>query len=209
MEEAYTALYQEFLRLQALCLKQADMLQRLTQALRRQQGLPPVSNGDLEDLVSIPIQCTDDESPAYPEGHAQAAPMQTLALHSRGDPAISPIAGAMDRLQLNPALGEANLNSHDETVSMGSTRQKGTLEPSILEDLRQAEQRWHSSQPPKQTRRPWSSSFMNSEMLSQAGGLLMSGVTLQSQVCEFCHAVFPGHTTTRGEFLRHLTTHTT
>ncbi|XP_036415823.1 uncharacterized protein zgc:113184 isoform X2 [Colossoma macropomum] len=162
MEEAYTALYQEFLRLQALCLKQAEMLQRLTEALRRQQG----------------------------------------------DTEISPIAGAMDRLQLDPTWREANLNSHDETVSVDSTRQKGTLEPSILEELRQAEQRWHSSQPPKPTQRPWSSSFMNSEMLSQAGGLLMSGVTLQSQVCEFCHAVFPGHTTTRGEFLRHLTTHT-
>ncbi|KAL7837554.1 hypothetical protein SRHO_G00272650 [Serrasalmus rhombeus] len=203
MEEAYTALYQEFLRLQALCLKQADMLQRLTEALRRQQGLPPVSNEDLEDLVSIPIQCTDDEN------LAQAAQMQTFAPHSGGDAAISPIAGAMDRLQLNPTWREANLNSHDETVSVGPTRQKGALEPSILEELRQAEHRWHSSQPPKQTRRPWSSSFMNSEMLSQAGGLLMSGVTLQSQVCEFCHAVFPGHTTTRGEFLRHLTTHTT
>lgn len=38
MEEAYTALYQEFLRLQLLCLKQAKMLQHLTEALRRQQG---------------------------------------------------------------------------------------------------------------------------------------------------------------------------
>lgn len=38
MEEAYTALYQEFLRLQLLCLKQAEMLQHLTEALRRQQG---------------------------------------------------------------------------------------------------------------------------------------------------------------------------
>lgn len=38
MEEAYTALYQEFLRLQLLCLKQAEMLQQLIEALRKQQG---------------------------------------------------------------------------------------------------------------------------------------------------------------------------
>ncbi|KAF4093806.1 hypothetical protein AMELA_G00005930 [Ameiurus melas] len=56
-------------------------------------------------------------------------------------------------------------------------------------------------------KRPWSSSFLTSEMLSEAGGMLMSRITLHSQVCEFCHAVFPGHTTTRGDFLRHLTTH--
>lgn len=41
MEEAYTALYQEFLRLQLLCLKQAEMLRQLTEVLRRQQGMFP------------------------------------------------------------------------------------------------------------------------------------------------------------------------
>lgn len=42
---------------------------------------------------------------------------------------------------------------------------------------------------------------------NQSGGLLMSDVALQSHVCDFCQAVFPGDTTTRGEFLRHLHTH--
>lgn len=42
---------------------------------------------------------------------------------------------------------------------------------------------------------------------SQSDGLLMSDVAFQSHVCEFCQAVFPGDTTTRGEFLRHLCTH--
>lgn len=44
---------------------------------------------------------------------------------------------------------------------------------------------------------------------SLVGGVLMSDVALQSHVCEFCQAVFPGDTTTRGEFLRHLYTHVT
>lgn len=47
------------------------------------------------------------------------------------------------------------------------------------------------------------------DFLSQCDGLLMSDVALQSHVCEFCQAVFPGDTTTRGEFLRHLYTHIT
>lgn len=44
---------------------------------------------------------------------------------------------------------------------------------------------------------------------SQADGILMSDVALQSQICDFCQAVFPGDTSTRGDFLRHLYTHIT
>lgn len=47
------------------------------------------------------------------------------------------------------------------------------------------------------------------DFLNQSGGLLMSDVALQSLTCEFCQAVFPGDSTTRGEFLRHLYTHVT
>lgn len=39
MEEAYNELYQQFLRLRSLCLKQAALLQQLTTALQKQQGL--------------------------------------------------------------------------------------------------------------------------------------------------------------------------
>ncbi len=45
------------------------------------------------------------------------------------------------------------------------------------------------------------------DCLSESDGMLMSDVALQSHVCEFCQAVFPGDSTTRGEFLRHLYTH--
>lgn len=38
MEEAYTELYREFLQLRLLCLKQAALLNKLTEKLRTQQG---------------------------------------------------------------------------------------------------------------------------------------------------------------------------
>lgn len=44
---------------------------------------------------------------------------------------------------------------------------------------------------------------------SQPDGMLMSDVALQSHICDFCQAVFPGDTSTRGDFLRHLYTHIT
>lgn len=39
MEEAYIELYQEFLRLRSLCLKQAALLHELTTALQKEKGL--------------------------------------------------------------------------------------------------------------------------------------------------------------------------
>ncbi|XP_060766750.1 uncharacterized protein zgc:113184 isoform X2 [Neoarius graeffei] len=208
MEEAYTALYQEFLRLQLLCLKQAKMLQHLTEALRRQQGVAPVFNGNVEDLYSEPVQYRHDGFTCA-EGRAQAARAYTCAaqthtpaLHPAGDSVVSPLAGDLNRLHMEPVQEKVEIKG----ATSGSEQCK-TEEHSILDELRQIEQHWHSSQTHKQQRRPWSSSFLTSEMLSDAGGMLMSRVTLHSQVCEFCHAVFPGHTTTRGDFLRHLTTH--
>lgn len=50
---------------------------------------------------------------------------------------------------------------------------------------------------------------LGGDFFCQASGALMSDVALQSHICDFCQAVFPGHTTTRGEFLRHLDTHVT
>ena len=47
------------------------------------------------------------------------------------------------------------------------------------------------------------------DLRTLSDGMLMSDVALQSNVCEFCQAAFPGDTTTRGEFLRHLYTHIT
>ncbi|KAE8298740.1 hypothetical protein D5F01_LYC03244 [Larimichthys crocea] len=63
MEEAYSELYQQFLHLRSLCLRQAALLHKLTTALQKQQG-STVSNGELSDLMSIPVQCTQ-ELPKY------------------------------------------------------------------------------------------------------------------------------------------------
>lgn len=37
MEEAYSELYQQFLRLQSLCMRQAVLLHKLTEALQKQK----------------------------------------------------------------------------------------------------------------------------------------------------------------------------
>nr|XP_054606079.1 uncharacterized protein zgc:113184 isoform X2 [Nothobranchius furzeri] len=52
-------------------------------------------------------------------------------------------------------------------------------------------------------------SYQVDDLLNQAGAAMMSDVVLHSHVCEFCQAVFPGDSTTSGEFLRHLHTHIT
>ncbi|XP_055016599.1 uncharacterized protein zgc:113184 isoform X2 [Boleophthalmus pectinirostris] len=48
-----------------------------------------------------------------------------------------------------------------------------------------------------------------SHHLPTPGGMMISDVTLQSHLCEFCQAVFPANTTTRGQYLQHLYTHIT
>ncbi|KAM4741847.1 uncharacterized protein FYW61_003155 isoform 2-T3 [Anableps anableps] len=59
MEEAYSELYQEFIRLRSLCLRQAAMLHQLTAALQKQQGdfVPEVA---VSSLISIPVQCSHE-----------------------------------------------------------------------------------------------------------------------------------------------------
>uniref|UniRef100_A0A673H865 Uncharacterized LOC107737353 n=1 Tax=Sinocyclocheilus rhinocerous TaxID=307959 RepID=A0A673H865_9TELE len=189
MEEAYAALYQEFVRLQSLCLKQAAIIQHLSDTIQRQQGLATAPTRNFEK----PCQCTEEKS-----GHrAHAAePGNDLSHIDRG----------LDKLHLNLDMPDQKQDNHDKAVFHYPVK---TAENSARDDLRRVEQHYYANQTSQRLRRPWSSSFLDSELVSQAGGLFMSGVTLQSRVCEFCHAVFPGHTSTRGEFLRHLTTHMT
>uniref|UniRef100_A0A8C8DT03 Uncharacterized protein n=1 Tax=Oryzias sinensis TaxID=183150 RepID=A0A8C8DT03_9TELE len=118
MEEAYQELYQQFLRLRSLCLKQAAMLHQLTTALQKHQGLCSCSPRGLFPDFSLKI--------------------------------------------------------------------------------------WRSS---AWTQLITSDPYLVNECLSPSGGALLSEVALQSHVCEFCQAVFPGETSTRGDFLRHLHTH--
>ncbi|KAJ8260172.1 hypothetical protein GJAV_G00177920 [Gymnothorax javanicus] len=138
------------------------------------------------------------------------------------------IAGRLNKLRLSP--GEQREGKGAQTRKTATT---GPLAPPCLnkdmaaptgpEDTRRLEQQLRelfykavggindfdvADSTTKKRKLLWKfSSFLDSEMLSQAGGLMMSDVALQSQVCEFCHAVFPGNTTTQGDFLRHVTTH--
>ncbi|CAM4733072.1 unnamed protein product [Leuciscus chuanchicus] len=198
MEEAYTALYQEFVRLQSLCLKQAAMLQHLSDTVQRQQ-----------ESASL-CQCTAKETGRQPhpaESHeSQRHPTETHILNPQTAHDLSHIDRGLDQLHLNLDMSDQKRGSHDNVVFHNPVK---TAENSAWDDLRKVEQHYYANQTSQRLRRPWSSSFLDSELVSQAGGLFMSGMTLQSQVCEFCHAVFPGHTSTRGEFLRHLTTHMT
>ncbi|XP_056131037.1 TRAF family member-associated NF-kappa-B activator [Lampris incognitus] len=218
MEEAYTELYCEFLRLRSLCLKQAALLQQLTKAMQKEQG-NFVGSGGLSDMDSIPVQY-NQESPKHlhevPEP-LKATAQNLTALHETS--CISKGAGTFSGL-LAKDMGTLNLEQRKEDgkveckalpfLALDSPEGGGALGSS------------HFSQSPRQVGYPvreatpktckmaWShSSFLDGEFLIQTDGVLMSELPLQSQVCEFCQAVFPGDTTTRGEFLRHLSTHIT
>ncbi|XP_016335214.1 uncharacterized protein LOC107683652 [Sinocyclocheilus anshuiensis] len=208
MEEAYAALYQEFVRLQSLCLKQAAIIQHLSDTIQRQQGLATAPTRNFEK----PCQCTEEKSGhrAHAAEHHEQEPLRDPngphILGSQTGNDLSHIDRGLDKLHLNLDMPDQKQDNHDKAVFHYPVK---TEENSAWDDLRRVEQHYYANQTSQRLRRPWSSSFLDSELVSQAGGLFMSGVTLQSQVCEFCHAVFPGHTSTRGEFLRHLTTHMT
>ncbi|KAL0978223.1 hypothetical protein UPYG_G00167670 [Umbra pygmaea] len=245
MEEAYAQLYREFLQLRSLCLKQAALLQQLTETLRRQQ-VPP-GTGEPRTMP-IPIQCSQEGAGdilALPE--ASVVPTHkpaTLPEHPWGTkytPATLPehpgvpkhkptihhgingpsrdvgslsdlLAGGFGRLRLD----FAQPGTEQEVLKAAPTRPQELpdgngkrVAPPASRDSKQASQFWGDDKTREMFRMPSEiGSFMNSEFMNQTGAMmLMSDVALQSQVCDFCHAVFPGHTTTRGDFLRHLHTH--
>ncbi|NP_001018552.1 uncharacterized protein isoform X1 [Danio rerio] len=201
MEEAYAALYQEFVRLQSICLKQAAMLQHLSEALQRQQGSATAS---ARNFVN-PCQCAGKNTYQQTQCHeSQRHPAGENLLEPQTTNYLGKIDEGLDKLHLNMDVLDQKQAVHDKAVFHNPAQMPAS---SAWDDLRKAEEQYYDNQTLQKLRRPGSSSFLDSELLSHAGGLIMSGVTLQSQVCEFCHAVFPGHTTTRGEFLRHLTTH--
>ncbi|XP_041945901.1 uncharacterized protein zgc:113184 isoform X2 [Alosa sapidissima] len=216
MEDAYTALYQEFLRLRSICFKQATMLQHLTEVLNNQQG----GIGDSENLVSMPAQCSQGDlinfcSDAHELLLRRPLDQSAETNTTRGGGGVTAVllTSGMDQLHLARPQHQASLGAGAVAGLEGPSTSPGVIPsrapPSIIGDLKRAEQQWAENNPAR-ARRPWSSSsFLNSEWMSLTGGRVMSRVTVESQVCEFCQAVFPGHTTTRGEFLRHLTSHIT
>ncbi|XP_040889184.1 uncharacterized protein zgc:113184 [Toxotes jaculatrix] len=217
MEDAYNELYQQFLRLRSLCMRQAALLHQLTAALQKQQGAT-VPNGDLSEMMSIPVQCSQ-EIPEY--FHEKPQPL-TVAAHR---PEAQ--CGVSTHLSRNDGTFSDLLTEDMSKLCMDLPLQRkedGKLEQKAASPLTLDPLRWQgafstdsknpdhpcSDRTPYTLRMPASDSpTLLADFLSPSGGLLMSDVALQSHVCDFCQAVFPGDTTTRGEFLRHLHTHIT
>ncbi|XP_023142943.1 uncharacterized protein zgc:113184 [Amphiprion ocellaris] len=213
MEDAYNELYQQFLCLRSLCLRQASLLHQLTAALQKQQGAC-VPNGELSDMMSIPVQCTR-EVPVYPLEKPQ------LLTAATQNPAAQ---GGIDRLSRNVATFSDLLAEDMSKLCVDMTSVKAEQTATFLLTLDSSRCHEPSSSEPENPGRnhpgghralgtamaPLTNSpSLAADSMSQPGGPLMSDVALQSHVCEFCQAVFPGDTTTRGEFLRHLYTHVT
>ncbi|XP_070759239.1 uncharacterized protein [Enoplosus armatus] len=217
MEEAYSELYQQFLQLRSLCLKQAALLHQLTTALQKQEGAT-VSNGELNDMMSIPIQCSQ-EIPAYlhekpkpltATAHNPAAPCGCL---SRNVGTVSDLlAEDMSKLCVEMPRQRKEARKLEQKVapllSLDSLRWQGTSS-SASKSLSQADHPGGDRTMHTVRMSATDGPSLVDDFLSPSDGLLMSDVALQSHVCEFCQAVFPGDTTTRGEFLRHLYTHVT
>ncbi|XP_041834083.1 uncharacterized protein zgc:113184 isoform X1 [Melanotaenia boesemani] len=204
MEEAYAELYQEFIRLRSLCLRQAALLHQLTTALQKQHGAS-VPNGEGNEMISIPVQCTNE---------------MPVCLYKTCD---------ADHLSKNGATASCLLAENMSKLSVDEPFQRWQdlkaekIDPFML-TLESSKHHGGSScksKTPGQNRPGEDRTLFNvrmpvtdgtsltGDLLSCSGGALLSDVALQSHVCEFCHAVFPGDTTTGGEFLRHLHTHVT
>uniref|UniRef100_UPI0037E759CB uncharacterized protein n=1 Tax=Semicossyphus pulcher TaxID=241346 RepID=UPI0037E759CB len=219
MEEAYSELYEQYLRLRSLCLRQAALLHQLTTALQKQQG-STVPNGE-SDMMSIPIQCTQ-EIPACLLGNVQpltAKRNNPAAQCGVGGPSRNVgifsdlLAEDMSKLCVDmppQRKEEGNLEQKvAPLISLDSYSRWQGAPFNVTKNLGQADhlcgdRTMHTAAMPV-TDNP----NLVCDFLNPSGGMLMSDVALHSHVCEFCQAVFPGDTTTRGEFLRHLHTHVT
>ncbi|XP_054640792.1 uncharacterized protein zgc:113184 [Dunckerocampus dactyliophorus] len=176
MEEAYMQLYQEFVNLRSLCLRQAALLHHLMAALQKEKGAP---HGDLS------VQCIQK----FPVP-LQGPPITELHPAAQCDVNMSHLLSEdMSKLCLKVPDGKAEQNTSSNQSSCHSSA------------VNSHQDSMTTSLPDRQ--------FLDYDLPSLSGRLLMSDVALQSNVCDFCQAVFPGHTTTRGEFLQHLHNHVT
>lgn len=204
-------------------MKQAAMLQQLTSALQKQQGAS-VPTADVSELMSIPVQCSN-AIPVYPHETPQSVP---------STPQNPEEQCGFDRISRNVGIFSNLLAEDMSKLSMDipCQRKEGLkVDPKppflfTLESLKSHGALSNESVHQKQNPPCEGGTFHRIQMpvtngpfpgvvggcgddLCQSGGMLMSDVALQSHVCEFCEAVFPGDSTTRGEFLRHLYTHVT
>ncbi|XP_061641718.1 uncharacterized protein zgc:113184 [Phyllopteryx taeniolatus] len=189
MEAAYRELYQEFVRLKSLCLRQAALLHRLMTTLQEAKG---ASNGDLsaKRIQEIPVHFQGNTISAHnptAQSDLYARPPNENTSHLLAeDMSKLSMKASYDKAQQKMSLAQDSLTNRFscDPPSEGGSHQNSRMS---LSDCQ----------------------FLGFDLPSLPGRLLMSDVTLQSHVCDFCQAVFPGHTTTRGEFLQHLHNHVT
>lgn len=215
MEEAYSELYRQFLQLRSLCLRQAALLHQLSAALQKQQG-GTVPNGDLGEMTSIPVQCTQ-EIPAYLQEKPQ--PLTARGHSSEAQCGIS--RPSQNAGTFSDLLAEDMSKLYVDVPCQ--RKEDGNLEQKVAPLKSLDPSRWQGASSGVSGNAGRADHLSGDRMMhmmlttdgpSQVGaclslsdGMLLSDVALQSHVCEFCQAVFPGDTTTRGEFLRHLYTH--
>ncbi|KAM7401930.1 hypothetical protein PAMP_017207 [Pampus punctatissimus] len=153
--------------------------------------------------MSIPVQCTQ-EIPVFlheeaTKAHKPAAKCDVDPLPRNAGNFSDLLAEDMSKLCMNVAHQRKDdgkiEQKHLLTLDLSNARQAG--QPGGDSTL-------HAARAPMTD-----SPSLVGPHLDQSDGLLMSDVVLQSHVCDFCQAVFPGDTTTGGEFLRHLYTHVT
>ncbi|XP_061584274.1 uncharacterized protein zgc:113184 [Cololabis saira] len=218
MEEAYNELYQQFLLLRSICLRQAALLHQLTAAPQKQQGAS-VTNGEVSDMSSIPVQCTNEipvclsEEPELlmPGAQDPAALCNTDHRYRNVETGFGLLTENMSKLNVETSSQRKQDGKTEKInplfLTLGSSRCNGAS--STQSKPHHPAEGWalYNVKMPL-THSP----HVACDFRSLSGTItapLMSEVALQSHVCEFCQAVFPGDATTRGEFVRHLCTHVT
>ncbi|XP_053300632.1 uncharacterized protein zgc:113184 [Pleuronectes platessa] len=212
MEEAYSELYQQFLRLRSLCLRQAALLHQLTTALQKQQGAT-VPNGELSYMLSIPFQGSQAIPVLIPEKLQPMKEAPKCCDHqvSRNVYTFSDLlVEDMSKLCMDLPLRSEEDGKLEPKVAPLSTVDPSRPHGALSGESKTPGQADHRGRDRTVLTPRFPASDRGSrvmDFMSQPGGLLMSDVALHSHVCDFCQAVFPGDTTTKGEFIRHLHTH--
>lgn len=234
MEEAYSELYQQYLRLRSLCLKQAALLNQLTAALQKQKGadhkhcytnahcdvtvlgtpLPTRESG----VLSTPVQFTQEipvclgEKPQQlnTAAHGPAAHYGIDGPHGHAGTSFDILAEDMSKLCVDlPQQRKEDRNLEQKIsplLSVDSPWWQGAPF-GVSKPLAQAVDLGGDKTKLTKMMPLSRDPILVHDFQCPSSGMLVSDVALQSYVCEFCQAVFSGNTTTNGEYLRHLYTH--
>ncbi|XP_074531248.1 uncharacterized protein LOC141794715 [Halichoeres trimaculatus] len=233
MEEAYSELYQQYLRLRSLCLKQAALLHQLTAALQKQQGadhkqchtnahcdmtergapIPDRESGEratqVQSTQETPVCLHEKPQQLTTSAHGPAAHCGIDGPHGHAGTFHDLLAKDMSKLCLDlPLQRKEDKNLEQNIAPLLSVDSPGWQGASFKTLDQAVHLGGDKTMLTKMMPLPGGSTLVD-DFPCPSSGMLVSDVALQSHVCDFCQAVFPGNTTTRGEFLRHLHTHIT